>query len=102
MIRASTDPGAIAYMLLVTPGEGIVVQDRAAQGGQDNRIDTVSGTVPAYLRVERSGTTFTAYMSADGATWTLVPGSTAILNVSGPMLQGLAVSPPPTAPHSAQ
>ena len=92
MIRASTDPGAIAYMLLVTPGEGIVVQDRAAQGGQDNRIDTVSGTVPAYLRVERSGTTFTAYTSADGATWTLVPGSTVTLNVSGPMLQGLAVS----------
>jgi hypothetical protein len=52
----------------------------------------VSGTVPAYLRVERSGTTFTAYTSADGATWTLVPGSTVTLNVSGPMLQGLAVS----------
>ncbi|MFZ0128929.1 MAG: hypothetical protein WAL77_05835 [Candidatus Dormiibacterota bacterium] len=92
MIRASTDPGAIAYTLLVTPGQGIVVQDRTAQGGQDNRIDTVSGTVPAYLRVERSGTTFTAYTSADGATWTLVPGSTVTLSVSGPMLQGLAVS----------
>jgi hypothetical protein len=92
MLRSSTDPSAINYALLVTPGNGIFVQYRSAQGGTTNRIATVSGTVPAYLQVRRSGTTFTAYTSTDGSTWTLLAGSTVTIAISGPMLEGLAVT----------
>src|SRR5260221_9664927 len=43
--------------------------------------------------VGRAGTTFPAYTSADGATWTPVAGSTISLpNLSGAILAGLAVT----------
>jgi hypothetical protein len=92
MLRTSTDPGAPNYALLVSPGNGIFVQYRSAQGGSTRRIATISGAVPQYLRVTRSGTTFTAYTSKDGSTWTLLAGSAVTLSVSGAMLAGLAVT----------
>ena len=48
--------------------------------------------MPTYLQVARSGTTFTAYTSTDGVTWTLVPGSSVTISMSGPVLAGLAVT----------
>jgi hypothetical protein len=49
--------------------------------------------VPVYLKVARSATTFTAYTSPGNGTWTLVPGSTVtIRGMSGPLLEGLAVT----------
>jgi len=37
-----------------------------------NRVDVASGNpIPAWVRVQRTGTTFTAYTSPDGAAWTL-------------------------------
>jgi hypothetical protein len=92
MLRTSTDPGAPNYALLVSPGNGVFVQYRSTQGGTTNRISAISGTVPQYLRVARSGSTFTAYTSTDGSTWTPLAGSTVTLGVSGPMLAGLAVT----------
>jgi hypothetical protein len=48
--------------------------------------------VPTYLAVSRSGSTYSAYTSSDGVTWTLVAGSSITLNMSGPVLAGLAVT----------
>jgi hypothetical protein len=71
---------------------GIVVQYRTGQGLQTSQI-AISGSVPAYLRVSRSGNIFTAYTSTNGATWTTVPGSAVTLsNLSGALLAGLAVT----------
>ena len=44
------------------------------------------------LQVGRVGSTFTAYTSSDGVTWSAIPGSTVSLSLSGPLLQGLAVT----------
>jgi hypothetical protein len=92
MLRASSDPGAANYALLVSPGNGVFVQYRSTQGGNTNRISAISGAVPQYLRVTRSGSTFTAYTSTDGSTWTPLAGSAVTLSVSGSMLAGLAVT----------
>jgi hypothetical protein len=92
MFRASADPAAPEYSVLVSPGQGIKVQIRKTQGGNTTKLANPAGTAPAYLKVTRSGTTFTAYTSADGVTWTLIPGSTATLTLSSSLLAGLAVT----------
>jgi len=95
IMRATTDPGSPYYAVFVTPGNGIAVQSRAAQGGTTSQVLT-TGTVPAYLMVGRytSGNQvyYTAYISPDGSTWTAVPGSTQVINMTGPLLAGIAIT----------
>src|SRR5207253_7005290 len=74
-LRQSSDPGSAYYAVFVTPGNGIVVQYRTAQGNKTLQISGLTGTVPVYLMVSRSGSTYTAYTSSDGTTWTLLTGS---------------------------
>ena len=98
MIRASTDPGSPYYGVFVTPGNGIAVQWRAAQGASTSQM-LIAGGTPVYLRVDQyttGGTTAqtydTAYTSPDGVTWTAIPDSTQPLNMVAPLLAGLAVT----------
>ncbi len=92
MVRASTDPGSPNYFLLISPGPGIKVHVRTTQGGGTSTIANPAGTVPVYLRVSWSGQTFSSYTSSDGANWTLIPGSTATVNLGSSFLGGLAVT----------
>ena len=92
MLRQSTDAGSAFYGAFVTPGNGIIVEYRTAQGANAQRLPLFSGMVPTYLAVSRSGNTYSAYTSSDGLTWTLVAGSSITLNMSGPVLAGLAVT----------
>jgi len=93
MLRQTTDPAAGFYALFITPGNGIVVDYRADQGSTAiQAAPALSGATPAYLKVARVGSTFSAYTSNDGTTWSLVPGSTLTLNLSGSLLAGLAVT----------
>ena len=92
MLRQTTDPGSAYYAIFVTPGNGINVQYRATQGANAVTAASIAGTVPAYLKVSRSGTTFSAYTSTDGTTWTLVAGSTVTLGMNGTVLEGLAAT----------
>src|SRR5258707_1374677 len=92
MLRQSSDPASMYYAVFVTPGNAIVVQSRNAQGGTTAQPVKLTGTVPAYLMVARSGSTYTTYTSSDGTTWTLLAGSSVTLNMSGSVLAGLAVT----------
>ncbi len=92
MLRATTDPGSPNYAVVVTPGAGIKVQVRSTQGGTTTKIANPTGTVPTYLEVTWSGSTFTASTSADGVTWTPIPGSTATVSLGSTFLAGLAVT----------
>jgi outer membrane protein assembly factor BamB len=92
MLRSSTDPGAPFYAALVTPGNGISVEYRTAQGAAALQQVAVPGTAPLYLKVARTGATFSAYTAQDGMPWTLIPGSSITLSgMSGALLAGLAV-----------
>src|SRR5207244_5495663 len=75
-----------------TPDNVITVQYRALYLHDALPIFGFVGMVPAYLMVARSGTTYSAYTSSDGIAWTLVAGSSITLNLSGPVLAGLAVT----------
>jgi hypothetical protein len=92
MLRQTTDPGSAYYAVYVTPGNGITVQYRPSQGASAAQLATLTGTVPAYLEVSRTGTTFTAYTSSDGVTWTAIAGSSVTVSMTGTLLAGLAVA----------
>jgi outer membrane protein assembly factor BamB len=93
MVRASTDPGSAYYAAYLTPGNGIVVQTRTAQGTSSVQLEQMSGVAPAYLEVTWSGSTFSASTSSDGVNWSPVPGSAvSIPAISGTALAGLAVT----------
>ena len=91
MLRATTDPGSPYYAAFVTPGNGVAVQWRSTQAGASSQI-LATGTPPVYIKVARSGGSYSAYTSPDGATWTLVPNSTVNLGLTGTVLAGLAVT----------
>jgi outer membrane protein assembly factor BamB len=100
MLRLTTDPGSPYYAIFATPGNGVAVQWRTAQGGSTSQV-TTAAAFPEYLKITRSGTTFSAYTSPDGSTWTLVPGSSVTLaNLSGGLLEGLAVNSHNTGQYS--
>ncbi len=92
MVRQSSDPASAYYAVFVTPGNGIVVQYRATQGGNAQQSAALTGTAPAYLAIGRSGNSYTAYTSSDGVTWTQVAASSVTLSTSGPVLAGMAVT----------
>lgn len=100
MIRLTTDPGSPYYAIFTTPGNGIAVQWRSVQAGTTSQATTL-GTVPVYVKIVRSGTTYSAYTSPDGGTWTLVPGSTQTLaSLTGGLLDGFAVTSHNTGQYS--
>jgi hypothetical protein len=78
--------------VFVTPANGVVVQYRTAQGGKTSQVSGISGTVPTYLMVARSGNTYSAYSSSNGSSWVPIDGSSVTLNMSGSLLGGLAVT----------
>ena len=90
MVRATTDPASPYYGVFVTPGSGVVVQWRSAQGGKTAQVK-VAGTAPTWLQIGVSGGVYTAYTSSDGVTWTAIAGSATTLSLPGPVLVGMAV-----------
>ena len=92
MLRQNATADSAYYAASMTPGNGIVVQYRAAQGAYAQQSAAMPATTPAYLAAARSGNTFTTYTSSNGTNWTPVVGSSVTMNTTGPMLAGLAVT----------
>jgi hypothetical protein len=92
MIRQDSTASSAFYDAVVTPGNGVFVQYRKAAGAGAQTLIKLSGTVPVYLAVARTGSTYTAYTSSDGVNWTAVAGSSVTINMTGPVLAGLAVT----------
>jgi hypothetical protein len=65
--------------LVVTPGNGVSLQwDSDGDGVLDQFTQVGAGTLqaPIWLKLTRSGTTFTGYYSTDGITWTAAGSAT--------------------------
>jgi len=69
MIRESSGQSAKYAMVAVTPTNGVVFQYRWATRVETTVVQQVGLTAPYWVRLTRSGTTFTAWRSADGQTW---------------------------------
>ncbi len=92
MIRNGLDPGAANVFLAISSSSanGAFFQYRSATGGS-TAISTNPGVwSPYWVRLTRSGDTFTAYYSADGTNWT--PVGTAVIAMNATLEFGLAVT----------
>jgi fibronectin type 3 domain-containing protein len=70
MIRESTNANAANAFIAVTPGNGVTWQTRSSTGGGTGNAATSGLTAPYWVKLVRSGNTFTGYCSPDGVTWT--------------------------------
>jgi len=92
MLRDTTAAGSADAALTITPGNGFAFLYRATAGGPTS---TIAGpplnTAPNnWVRLVRSGTLVTGYVSADGNAWSQV--GSAVVNMGASASTGLAVT----------
>jgi hypothetical protein len=95
MIRDSLADNAEQALLAITPANGVAFQYRTATGGSSTNVNDPTQAAPLYLYLARSGTTISAYYSADAVNFTLL-GSLDI-PMSSTVYIGLAVTSHTTA-----
>jgi hypothetical protein len=91
MFRERLDPGAVHVILDVKPDGGIELMTRHTAGESTFYVAGAIASSTPWLKLVRSGTLFTGYHSADGATWTEV-GSVDLPEFAPAFLAGLAVT----------
>ena len=72
MMRETLTAGSKHASMFVSSAKGLAFQRRAATGGTSTHTSGGTSTAPHWVRVTRRGNTFSAYVSSDGSTWTLV------------------------------
>jgi regulation of enolase protein 1 (concanavalin A-like superfamily) len=70
MIRESLEPGSVNVSMVVTPGSGVSFQNRSSIGAASVSTVQAGITAPQWVRLTRSGNTFTGEYSANGNAWT--------------------------------
>jgi hypothetical protein len=91
MIRATTNANSANALIAVTPGNGVTFQSRASTGGTSGFNNTTGLSAPYWVRLVRSGNTFTAFRSVNGVSWTQQGSATAI-SMAPTVYVGLAVT----------
>jgi hypothetical protein len=90
MIRQSLDAGAANAFIAVTPGNGVTWQNRSSVGGGTSYNNTSGLSASYWVKLVRSGNTFTGYRSPDGMTWT--QQGTTIISMTSTVYVGLALT----------
>lgn len=76
MIRESLTGGSRHAYIMKYGGPGLAYRWRSATNGNSSTTSTAPGSIPVWLRMVRSGNTFTGYSSTNGSTWTQVSRQT--------------------------
>jgi regulation of enolase protein 1 (concanavalin A-like superfamily)/phosphatidylserine/phosphatidylglycerophosphate/cardiolipin synthase-like enzyme len=82
MMRESLTSNSRHASMFVTPANGLAFQRRVTTGGVSTHTSGGAGAAPRWVRLVRSGNTFSAYVSTDGAAWTLVGTDTITMAAS--------------------
>ena len=91
MMRETNAVGAKNISLLVTPeGGGTRLQRRNSEGGSTSDHQLSASNAPMWLRIVRSGDTFTGWQSNDGEAW--ANSHTVTIAMNPEVLVGLAVT----------
>jgi hypothetical protein len=77
MVRETLDGDSKHAMTVVTPGSGTDFQYRIDTGGVTGNAGPTAHQAPYWVRIKRTGSTFTGYVSPDGSSWSQ-QGSTTI------------------------
>ena len=91
MIRNDTSGNSPEVSLLLTPENGVTFRYRSAAGGPTSQSFQTGVVTPQWIRLSRSGNTFTANCSTNGIDWTQL-GEPQTVAMSKKVLAGLAVS----------
>src|SRR5277367_1147310 len=98
IIKASTTQGSAYAAMMVTGSHGVQMQydytGDAPAPPAPGWAGAVSAASPRWLRLTRSGDTFTGYDSADGAHWTKV-GAATLTGLPSTVQGGLFATSPP-------
>ncbi len=78
MIRETLEAGSTHAMVVVTPQNGVSFQRRVETDGASSNTDAPGLTAPHWVRLTRTGDTFTAEQSSDGETWTSIEATPAV------------------------
>jgi regulation of enolase protein 1 (concanavalin A-like superfamily) len=94
MFRDSFDANGAYASVLVTPNFGINFQWRTADGASGAYDSTWPSliTAPIWVKLTRSGSTFSGYYSTNGITWTQVGSTQTISAIPTAAVVGLAVT----------
>lgn len=96
MIREAVGPSARHASTLVTPSNGISFHRRSIASDPTTKTDATGVTAPYWVRISRSGNTFTGEISSDGLTWESMTSdptaSSEQIAMSNNVLIGLAVT----------
>jgi hypothetical protein len=90
MMRATLSAGSPHAMTLVSADKGLAFQRRVTANGVSSHTSGGTGQAPQFVQLVRSGNTFTASRSADGASWTVIGSST--IAMPSTIYVGLAVT----------
>jgi regulation of enolase protein 1 (concanavalin A-like superfamily) len=90
MIRQALSAGSAHAMMDLTPGNGTEFSRRTTAGGSTTVTATYWATAPYWVRLVRSGNTFTGYVSPNGATWSAA--GSASITMTGTVYVGLVVT----------
>ena len=96
MVRQDAEAGAVNAFVAMTGGDGggATFQQRTTAGGASVSQNTFDGSPfapPYWIKLERTGSSVSAFLSPDGATWQQV-GDTATVAMTDPVLIGLALT----------
>lgn len=91
MVRATTEAGSVHGMMVLTPANGASFQNRSATGGSSGSASVGGRTAPGWVRIVRSGTAVSGWVSDDGIAWTQV-GTTISVPLGATPRIGLAVT----------
>jgi regulation of enolase protein 1 (concanavalin A-like superfamily) len=90
MIRESLSAGSKHGFALVSVARGVAFQRRRGTSGSSVNTSGGSGAPPAWVKLERRGSTLTASRSSDGSNWTVIGTDT--ITMSATVYVGLAAT----------
>lgn len=91
MFRDGTAANARNAYVSITPGNGVRFQVRTSTGGTTTSQSVTGITAPRWVKLVRSGNSFTAFYSSDGTSWTQV-GTAKTVTMASTAKAGLAVT----------